>query len=218
MAITGLSYSEQHWLVSKHDPDADPGLTVDDNRDKGATIFWYGAIPNLIMARISDKMQTSTVEMGEMMKQTFNQKTAERNREAFRWGIREPAFENFYDDQGEPIRGDFETVLEMGHSYRVLSEATMNKVRLSTMQEIGSEIFNRNSLNETQRKNLEGALSRFDASPDGNALSAMVENSLSEVAATMQSSTEASQPKSKRPTTTGKTPSPAKKGQAAPAG
>jgi hypothetical protein len=216
MAITGISYSERHWLVSKNDPDADPAKTLDENREAGATIFHYGAIPNVIMARIQDQMQTSTVEVGEMMKQTFNQKTAARNREAFKWGIREPGFENFCDEEGHPIQPRWEQTLEMGMPYMVLSEETLNQVRLSTMQEIGAEIFNRNSLSEQQRKNLEAALSRFDASPDGNALAVAVEKSLKGDANDTQSSTQTSRGKTKRKTSTGKTPSRAKKDQPAP--
>lgn len=204
MAIRGISYSEQHWYVSRHDPDADPALTEDENIEKGATIFYWGAIPSNIMARISDQQQTATVEVGEMMKQTFNQKTGARNREAFKWGVREPGWRNFADKDG-PIIPRWDQILEGGATYKVLSDDTLNRVPLAIMQEVGTEIFNGNSMTDVQRKNLEEALSHLDAMPDGSALNAAVKNALNGDAKPRRSRKATSRSRTKKPTSTGTT-------------
>lgn len=151
MAIKGISFAEKHWFCSNKDPDAKP--TLEESREAGATIFWWGAIPNVIMTQIADRVTSSSVSVGDMMTQTFNQRTANRNRDAFRYGIRSPGFENFYDDAGEPIVPTWINVMEGGQAYQVLSEDTMNQVSLQVIQEIGAHIFNSNSLGEEGRKN-----------------------------------------------------------------
>lgn len=201
MAIKGISYAEKHWYVCRDDP----GLhdTLEESREAGATIFHWGAIPNIVMAAISDKQTSSSVTMGDMLTQTYHQRTAQRNRDAFRFGIRN--FENFPDENGDLIDCEFTSVLEGGQSYQVVSEDTLNQVPLKVIQEVGAHIFNTNSLGDEGRKKLEEQLSHSDGSKDGNVKSAARKKGGKGGAKRVRSSTVA-KPDHKSLTSTGPTP------------
>jgi hypothetical protein len=202
MAIQGISFAEVHDYISRKDPCP--------TKEEGATVFYWGAISNVMMVKIADQQQSSSVEVGDVMRQTFNQKSAARNREAFRHGIRAPGWDNFLDEKGEAIVPEWTTIMEGGKSYQVLSDETMDKVPLYIVQEVGAHIFNTNSLGEDERKNLEQALSPFDALGLGGAKPANQKTGQSEDASEEQSSTEENQSKNKKSTSTGPTPQPKK--------
>jgi hypothetical protein len=202
MAIQGISFGEVHEYISRKDP----ARTKED----GATVFYWGAISNVMMVKIADQQQTTSVEVGDVMRQTFNQKTAARNREAFRHGIRRPAWDNFLDSEGKPILPDWENIMEGGRSYEVLTDAVLDKVPLYIIQEVGAHIFNTNSLGEDERKNLEAALSPFDGLGSGAAKDAPSKTEPSEDASDQPSSTDESHGKSKKQISTGRTQQPKK--------
>jgi hypothetical protein len=166
MAIRGLSLTERNWYVTNNDPGKRD--TLDESKEAGATVFYTGVIPNTQMTRIHDMVATSVMQLGDMTSQTFQQKTAGRNREAFRLGIR--GWDNFYtegnedNEEGEPI--EFRTVkwMDGGRTYDVIADDVMDQVPLAVVNEVGAHIFNQNSLGEDGRKKFEALLSQSGAS------------------------------------------------------
>lgn len=172
MAITGISYSTVKELVSKRDDAYHEDLET--ARENGATIFRWRAIPNAVMTRIADMQAQSQMQFGDISTQTFNARTNARNRDAFRYGV--IGIDNFKDEEGNAIKFTTQQVLEGGVSMTVVSDATMDGVPINIMGEIGSAIFNQNSMTENERKKLEGALSRFDGSDTSNVESVTEDN------------------------------------------
>lgn len=165
MAITGLSLTDQNWYVCR----ADPGKrdTLEESRDAGATIFFFRTIPNKLMSRIHDMQSSASVSMGEQTTQTFHQKVAGKNREAFRYGV--SSWENFNDDNDKAIPLEFHNEMEGLQTLAAISETSMNQVRLQTVNEVGAHIFNINTLGDEERKKFEALLSHLDGSENGTA-------------------------------------------------
>lgn len=218
MAVKGISFAESYWYCSRNDPSFKPEMSIDQAREQGATVFWWGAIPSIIMARIADNVTSSSVTVGEEMTQTFNQRHAHRNREAFRFGIRKPGWENFLDGEEKPIVPEWNTDMVNGQTYEVLSEQTMNQVPLQIIQEVGAFIFNTNSLGEDGRKKLEAQLSHSGGSQSFDAMVAAQLSNVSGGAKGQRSKTGGRKPRTtKKKTSGGRTQRPAKAKAAAPA-
>lgn len=215
MAITGISFAERHWFVSTRDPSKRD--TLEESRAEGATIWWWNAIPNIIMTMLGDDQSSSSVEMGATMKQTWNTRTFNRNREAFRHGISKDkgGWENFTDPEGKPIVPEWHNALVMGVSYEVLTDACLNQIPMEIINEIGAHIYNSNSLTEGSKKNLEGLLSPSDGAPDLSALIAGMSSGSKGDAKKKRGSTRKT-PKAKKPSS-GKTPARTRKKAGAPA-
>jgi len=215
MALTGISYAKQNHLISKKDPAYSERAMEDIEyaREMKATIFVWKALPNSVVTRIQDMQAQSQMTLGDMTTQTFNARTAARNREAFRYAVQ--SVENFPDEDGEPISIEVVNVLEPGGvPAMVVSEDSMNCFHGSLVSEIGNEIFNRCSMGPDERKKFEAALSLLGGSSTSNAGNATNDSAENEGAPPQQSSTETT-PKAK-PKRTGRTRQPAKKKTAAP--
>lgn len=166
MAIHGISAKVSEVYICKDDP----SRTVED----GATGFYPGVIPNLIVTRIKDEIQTASMSYGDMQTQTFSQRNSRKNRECFRFGMGAGrAWDNFFTPEGSPI--PFETTMHMegGQTYTVIAEHVMNMIHSNTIDEVGNEIWNRNNLTESQRKNFEALSSRFGGSNTSDATTAL---------------------------------------------
>jgi hypothetical protein len=185
VAIKGISFTERNWYVPKDDPDRRD--TLEESLEAGATVFYWSAIPNMIMTDINDMQSSSKITMGAEMSQEFRQRTAMRNREAFRYGI--TGWDNYFDEKGEQIKFESKTEMRGQQTFRVVSEDSLNCVRLSTMQEVGAHVFNSNSMGDEDRKKLEAVLSPFENSLTGLVANAANETSESEDATMTQSST-----------------------------
>jgi hypothetical protein len=196
MAVTGLSLTKRNWYVCN----ADPGKRDDleECKAEGATVFYWRAIANSMMANIHDLVSSSTMRMGDMTTQTFHQKNAERNRMAFRHGI--TGWETFFDEEGEPIEYATEGDMVGGKTYTVISDDVMNRIPLQIVNEVGAHVYNSNSMGEADRKKFEAVLSRLGGSPDGAALNVETPNAENEDAPETQNTSEGKQTKPPTPT------------------
>lgn len=166
MAITGISSNERHIVICKDDP----CQSIED----GATGFHTSPISNAVITRIHDQQQTASMNFGDVQTQTFQNRTAYRNRECFRFGVK--GWDNFFGDDGLPIEFSTMEVMEGGQTYTVVSNSCLDRVRLATINEVGDEIWKRNTMSEKQRKNFEVWSSRFEGSNTSNARTAEREN------------------------------------------
>lgn len=185
MAIRGLSAAEKNWYVCRDDPDKRD--TLEDSREAGATIFHFSSIPSGLMAELNDATQVAEVR-ADMSSQTMHMRGSKKNYDAFRFGI--TGWENYFDEAGEPI--PFEIGQEMrGIDFiRVVPKDYMDRVRLGTVNEVGAYVFNKNSLQDTDRKKLEGLLSQYDGSDISNAPNAGNDSEESEDASGQPSMTD----------------------------
>jgi hypothetical protein len=213
VAIKGLSFSEEHEYICKDDP----CKTVEE----GATAFYWSPLPNALLTRISDGQASASMSMGDVGTQTIVQKKQWRNRECFRFGV--GRWVNFAAEikqrdgsyKDVPILPVFAEHMEGMRTYRCLSDATLDQIPLSTINEIGEHIFNENSMTDVQRKNYEALLSRLGASSTSNAGSADATTNAAGDASAQQTDpniqkggTGATQPSSVTETPAGKTDAP----------
>lgn len=169
MAIRGLSLKEEKEYVCRADPAFDSGGDFSKMRRDGATIFTITNVPSGIMSRIADMTQVIETE-AYSTKQRYITQPAQKNREAFKYGVLN--MENLQDENDRPI--PFETVqqYESGQVYLVVSDKTLDRVPTSILSEVGAEVIRINTLSETQAKNLEAPSSQSGASNTSDATSA----------------------------------------------
>jgi hypothetical protein len=130
------------------------------------------------MVRIHDMVAASTLSMGDMTTQTFHQRNAARNREAFRYGI--VGWDNFFDDHDSPIEYAAAQTMDGGRLYQVVNDEVLDCVTLSIVNEVGAHVFNSNTMGDEQRKKFEASLLQSGVSADGTVLSAGATTELSE--------------------------------------
>lgn len=215
MALTGISFARENYLISRKDPAYSERAMedIDYAREMKATIFWWKALPNAAVTRIQDMQATSSMTMGDMTTQTFNNRTAQRNREVFRLAVYK--IENYADEEGDPIVAMLTNSFEPGAGdVKALHEDTMNSIHSSLVGEIGAEIFNRCSMGEDERKKFAAVLSQFDGSDTSSAENAQDDNDSNEDAIDQQSLARMTQ--TAKSISTGKTPRRTKSKPAAP--
>ena len=146
MAIRGIASNS----VSEYICAEDPCRTLEE----GATVFYHVPIPNAIISRISDQVAMASTSYGDLNTQTFQQRTALRNRECFRFGIGASGkgWDNLAMGDGTPIPFETEIIMEGGRTYTVVSDTSMDKLLLNTIQEVGNHIWSSNTMTEEQRK------------------------------------------------------------------
>lgn len=177
MAISGLSSLEREPIFCKDDPCYKAGRSPEENIEDGATVFWGRNIPSGVQAHISDMQTSQQLNLADGGTQTLVNRKSKKNREAFRWGI--AGWDKFANADGA-IKYETENVMFEGRSYPVVAEATLNLIPLALINEIGEEIFNRNTLTEPQRKKLEQLSSLFEGSNTSTAGSATKDSEQSE--------------------------------------
>jgi hypothetical protein len=153
MAIKGLASNEVHEYISRDDPCT--------SKEDGATVFYSKAIPNVIMTRISDNQSMSQTVFGDIQTQTFLQRSSFRNRECFRFAVN--GWDNFFDVDDIPIMHETEVIMEGGRTYHVVADRVMDRIRLTTINEVGNDVWSHNTLTDDQRKNFEALLSASDS-------------------------------------------------------
>ena len=135
MAIKGLSFGEREAYFMREDV---------KSLDEGGTPFYLQNIPSAVQSRLFDMQSSATVTFGESTQQTVNNRTSARNREAFRFGI--GGWDNFNDSDDKPIPYETREIMEGGRTYRVITEETMDRIPLSVVNEVGDEVFRRNTM------------------------------------------------------------------------
>lgn len=176
MAIRGLSFSEDEIYISRNDPDIvyvkdgkgqnTPTVDTDASIRNGATGFVLQNIPSGVMSRIVDMNQVLEQEFGST-KQRVVQQVAQKNREAFIYGIKD--FINFKDGDDKVIHAEKEDVYEDGQVLHRLKREVLDRIHTGTISEVGNRIVNRNSMSEHALKNYEAQLSRLGASATSTA-------------------------------------------------
>lgn len=140
MAITGVSLIESWDFTSDHD----------DAPDDEKTVWVLQPIDVNVRAHLGDitfsMVQTPDGGTEQRMK------TATRNVEAMRFGIR--AVRNFKDAEGNDVILTFEERPLAGKIYRVLSDRSIGQIPPTIWAELGNEILTKNSLTEDMRKKL----------------------------------------------------------------
>jgi hypothetical protein len=184
MAMKGLSFAEEETYICRDDPGrimikGAKGLPTDEidveaSLNAGATGFIIQNISSGIMARIQDMNQYQEQEYGSNKFRVVGQ-LAQKNREAFKWGIRE--FINFPDRKGKPIEAQMEIVWEGGRQLQHLKEEVLDRVPGAILSEVGAFIIKRNTMTDEQAKNFEALLSQLGASNTSSAPSATEETS-----------------------------------------
>lgn len=174
MAIKAIDYGHEDWYVSQDDPDKRE--TLAECQEAGATIFWFKAIPSVISTDIQDSQQVTTIravtdrENNTGMEQVLTQRTANRNRSCFRHAITK--IDNLFTGNGVAVMLTRERTMIGGKVYEILSEETMNSIPSAYVNEVGAEIFMRNTMDEVKRKKYEGALLALDGSNNGTVATA----------------------------------------------
>jgi len=184
MAIEAIDLAEEKWYVCQSDPGNGNGL--EECREKGATIFWFGPIPSLIITDIQDEQQANTIramEGGMGMEQVMNSRTNRRNRECFRYAIKR--IENMADKKGTPVQVVTSKLMKANKTFEVVSETTLDRIYPSVVGEVGKHIFEMNSMDEVRRKKLEAVFSELDGSRDGTVENAAPKTNTNEDASEM---------------------------------
>jgi hypothetical protein len=177
MAIKALTPSTRNWYVSQGDEGA--ADTLEQSKQNGATIFYWETLPSHVQSACHDMQGQAQLNFADNT-QTIINRTAYRNREAFRKGV--VGWENFHTEDGTPVPCVRDRILEGGRDVYVISDAALDYVPMSIINEVGDHVFKQCSMTDIERKNFAALSSALGVSPTSTAPSAMTTQNESEAA------------------------------------
>ena len=179
MALVGISKFEDEEFVSRLDPcrvvypdfEAD-GRTphskakqtdIEKSREQGATIFIVGALTVNVRTYITDK--TGVVQELDQEGSRLIHRNGMRTLEACRFALKR--WENFKDPSGRDIPITTTEKIVLGSNYTVLDDATLERLGVALISEIGEYILERNAFLQSLAKNLNGPAPQSTSSQSG---------------------------------------------------
>lgn len=144
MSIVGFTLS----AVEEFIPTGDPCFPDDI---ENCTVFELGTLPSDLQCKLLDRF--TNFELDDKKKTTTGMIPVHQVAfEAAQFAIK--GVRNFFDDEGNEIKLDFQKKMVGGKEYKVASHDFVSRIDVNTIKEIYERVMNQNVVTEEEVKNL----------------------------------------------------------------
>jgi hypothetical protein len=113
--------------------------------DENATVFLLGTLSSLVMSMLADDVASFRDEGAMTIR------LADTDVMAARLGIR--GWENFFDDAGNPVVFETESVVIRGRKFDIVAEDLAARIPIPVLRGIGQHVKQQNSIDSVTAKN-----------------------------------------------------------------